>query len=546
MRHLVLLVATCLLAASEPVVPTPQAVPEGAFAVVIVPDLRATLGRIELAAQALSPNALKPGQLAEQIGTMIGDPGLTKLAAGTSLVAIGPGGAAPNAALIVPSSDPGAYVAAAQRLGMQAEAIGDLVAVGRKPADLALGKRVAKDHATLGAAPTARDLRLLIAPQRIVAAYQPVLAGFTTLMTAQLAKEPNGAMMARIVGLEVAGLLAMAEDIAGWQIDLGVEGTVVAFDQVLHAKAESSLAKALVAPPVADSKDIAARMGFDPGYLVVIGRYHPRGVCAWLADLLVRLRQLPAGKDLIDEGHLALLSEWGEAVDGAFAMRMRAVGDQPLRMEGVYGARDGARVLAVNKRLFTALFAAGPIGDLYRGMGIGMTFSENTRTLGSISVAKVAYAFDAAKLPADQTDQMRKMMQDIELAFLPDALVFANAPEDLDRLVAGGGQPLPTAAEHTIGAGRDGYLDLDWLALMKVSFQMNGAKLAGMADAVAKLPPGEPMTAAWTARDGRLLGEWRLPLKPFFDFTKAMQGAIQPMGGEEAPPAAPAGDDQVF
>ena len=548
MRLICLVLATCLLAASEPAVPAPQAVPEGVFAVVIVPDLRATLGRIELAAQALKPDSLPAGQLAEQLGAMVGDPGLAKLAAGASLIAIGPGGVAPNFAVIVPTSDPAAYVATAQRQGMQAEAIGTLVVVGNKAADLALGKLVAKDHAGLGAAAITRDLRLLIAPQRIVAAYKPVLAGFSAMITAQLAKEPNGAMMAKIVGLEIVGLFAVADDISNYQVDIGIEGTVIAAEHVLQAKSDSSLAQALIAPPLPDSTAIAARMGFDPGYLVTIGRYHPVGLSAWINDLLSRLQKEPAGKELIDDDLMAMVREWGDVTDGGFAMRLRAVGDQLMCLDGVSGLTDSTRFMALNRRMFAAMSADGPIADFYRELGIGMSFTENTRALGPIPVAKAAYTFDDAKLPADEAEQMRKLMQDLEMACLPKAVVFANAPADLDRLVAGGGQPLPTAAEHAIGPGRDGYLDFDWLTLMKVSLQMNGAALGGMADALAKLPPGEPMTSAWTARDGRALGELRLPLKPFFDFAKAMQGAFgrqdQPNG--EEPPPPPENAEQMF
>ena len=546
MRIVLLLAATCLLVASEPTVSAVQAAPEGTFAVAIIPDLRASLGRIEQASLALSPDA-PPGQLMTQVGTMLGDPGLERLGAGACLIAVGPGGAAPSLALIIPSEDAAAYAAAAQGRGMKTEAIGSLVVMGRKAGDLALGKAVATEHAALTATSVARDMRVLIAPQRIITAYQPMLAGFTTMMTAQLAKQPNGAVAAKIVGIEVAGMLAALQDVDAMQLDLGLTGTVIVVDQVLQAKAESGLAKAFVAPPSADTRAVATRMGLEPGYLVAIGRYHPQGTSAWLAELLASLREQPAGQDLIDDGMIAMVREWGEAVDGAFAVRMRAVGDHPMRMDGVNGARDGARVLALTKRMFSGLFSDGAMAELYRGMGIGMTFSDQARLVGTIPVAKAAYTLDASKLPADQQASMRTMMQDVEIAALPDSMLYSTVPADLDRLLVGGWQPLPTAAEHVIGGGRDGYLDLDWLGMMKATMRANAAALPAMAAALAKLPPGEPMTAAWTVRDGRLLGELRLPMKPFADFSKAMQESVMGgMDGAAPQPEPQAGDEPIF
>ena len=77
--------------------------------------------------------------------------------------------------------------------------------------------------------------------------------------------------------------------------------------------------------------------------------------------------------------------------------------------------------------------------------------------------------------------------------------------------------------------------------------QTNAKAMPEMAAALAKLPPGEPMTAAWTAREGRLLGEVRLPLKPFVDFSKAMQEAVMGrMGDGDPQPEPPAGEEPIF
>lgn len=550
MRSLLLLLAATLLVASEPSVPIPQAAPADVFAVVVVPDIRATLGRIELAAQALAPGSLPPGQLAEHLGKSLGDPGLANLGAGALLLVVGPGGVAPNAALIVPAADAASYVGAAQRLGTQAEAVGPLVVVGSKPADLALGRRIAADHATLSAGAIGGDLRILLAPRRILTAYKPMLGGFTTLMAAQLAKEPNGAALAKIVGLEVAALVDIADETEACQIDVGLEGTVLRYDTTIQASAQGSLAKAFVAPtaPAASLAHATARMGLDPGYMVMVGRYHAEGACAWAADLLERLRQRPEGKEMIDDGLVAMVRGWGANLDGTMAMRARAVGDQPMRVDGVTGIRDAARQAGLQKDLFERLFGAGSFGDVYRGMGIDSVYTENARAIGGMRVDRLTYRLDAEKLPEEEAAIMRRFLHDTEFAIAPDAILMANAPEDLDRLATPGTAPLPTAAEHAIGAGRDGYLDFHWIGMMKAL--MTAVPDADfMATAIAKVPPGEPMTGAWTAREGRVLWEARLPLQPFFDYGKAMQEAMMEQfqrGAEEPAPAPPENPEQVF
>ena len=557
MRPLLLLaLAATLLVSGEPVVAPTQALPEGVFAVVIVPDVRATFGRIEQAAQVLAPGSLPAGQLASMLGSSIGDPELANLGAGPLLIAVGPGGAAPNVALIVPATDGAAYVAAAQRFRTQAEAVGQLVVVGNKPADVALGKRIAGEHAALAAAPIAGDVRVLLAPKRTITAYRPIIGGFTSMITAQFARQPNGAFMAPLIGLEIAGLLAAAAEVEACQVDIALEGAVIASRTTVQAGSDSGLAKAFVAPttPPAAVTRAAARMGLDPGYVVMVGRYHAEGACAWLTDLLAGLRQQPEGKDLIDDSLLTLLGRYGANLDGACAMRMRAVGDKPMRMDMAMGIRDAAAQAAMQQELIERVLGAGWIRDVYRELGVESTFTAKARTVGDVAVDRLAYRLDPAKVPEVQAEQMQRFMQDSEFAIVPDAILMANAAEDLDRLIAGNGQPLPTTAEHAIGGGRDGYLDLDWMGMIKAIGQAT-PQADFMTAVFAKLTPGEPMTGAWTARDGRLLWESRLPLKPFFDYGRAMQEVMmerfqhhQGPGDDEEPdaPAPPENPEQVF
>ena len=119
------------------------------------------------------------------------------------------------------------------------------------------------------------------------------------------------------------------------------------------------------------------------------------------------------------------------------------------------------------------------------------------------------------------------MMKPMDLAFTKDLYVASNAPADLDAILAAKpGAPLKTAAEGILGAGRDGYMDLDVIAFIRSVAAMAGQPVPEVADA-------EPITAAWTVADGRARWEYKIPLKAFAELA------------ERAPPA-PAQADPGF
>src|SRR5262245_8502037 len=74
---------------------------------VVIPDLRATLGRVEQVASVVAPGTLPPGALAAGLRAQLGDPGLGGLGHGPVVLALFSGAtpaAPPAMAAFVPTS----------------------------------------------------------------------------------------------------------------------------------------------------------------------------------------------------------------------------------------------------------------------------------------------------------------------------------------------------------------------------------------------------------------------------------------------------------
>src|SRR5262245_66342988 len=76
---------------------------------VTIPDLRATLGRVEQVAAVVSPGTLAPGTLVAGLGAQLGDPGLAGLGHGPVVVGVlggAPAARQPSLAPCVPGLGP--------------------------------------------------------------------------------------------------------------------------------------------------------------------------------------------------------------------------------------------------------------------------------------------------------------------------------------------------------------------------------------------------------------------------------------------------------
>jgi len=507
--------------------PQPAALPDAqVFAVVVVPKPTETLRRCEQIAELFAPGMFKPGAFAELIGKRIDDPGLGKLAAGPVVVVVGPGGMAPSVALLIPSAEPDLHATAIRRLGAQVEIADGMLVVGSKAADVALGQRLATSYASLAEMAIDGDMRVLVAPSRILTAYRPVLGGLIQVLSGQMAKQPDGQRLAAIVGLEIQALLMITDDISAVQIDVDLANHVVSTHTLLAAVPDSKLAAALVAPLPATTPAPALRLGNEPGYMQCTARFNGEALYAWMGNILRDLQKKPEGATLISDDLIAMTRDLSSVINGGIAMRMRARDGAPMCIEGAFDCQDGAKLSQFYERMLSAMFGDTAIGQMYAAMGINATLEHDVRKIGGFPVHRIHYVFAADKMPAGQADHMISMMRDCEYTVIPGIALLAQHQASLDRMVQGDAGEMTTHAAKTLDQGHDGYVDIDYLGMMKAVFA-NNPVMQGQpfAAALTAMPTSEPTGLAWSAAAGRVSVDTRVPLKPFADLAAAFRHA---------------------
>ncbi|MBA3698446.1 MAG: hypothetical protein H0W78_06305 [Planctomycetes bacterium] len=519
--------------AADMAVPAPMAMPEEtAYVIAVVPDLLATLGRIEAIAGQFAPGQMPPGSLKGQLGAMLGDPGLANFTGKPVIVVVGPGAPTPSFALLVPATDPQKYLDAGVNFGMLlGKAVDGIAVLTQTPDGEILGEKVAKTYANLIKTLPKGDIRLLVAPDKLMQTYGGMLGMMAQMAAAQ---NPNGAGVAKILGLEVAGLMAIAADISAVQIDLNLDPVAIGEELTISAKPGSELAKALVAPPAAVGQRAAARLSNEPSLMAMSGRVNHEAYAKYAGNLLRMLKAKPEGQALITDEVIAVVEGYGAGLTGDTAMRMRTTEAQPLLWEGLSSTSDSAKAEANFEKLTTLFTGKGAIADLYREMGITMSLDKGVRTSPSgVPVHAMKVTIDETKVTPEQAAQM-KAMSGYELAVTKGWVVMAQDPASLDALIAGTGKGMTTHAEKTLGAGRNLYADIDLIGLVRAAMKMSGT---GMDAMIPATKPGEPMSIASTTADGRTLIEIKWPLAPFVELMKAAQGGGAPQPKPEDNPA---------
>jgi hypothetical protein len=525
--------APAVATAADMPIPVPMAMPEDtAYVVAVVPDLLATLGRIEAIAALFAPGQMPPGSLKGQLGAALGDPGLANFAGKPVIVVVGPGAPTPSFALLVPAKEPQKYLDAGVNFGMLlGKAVDGIAVLTQTPDGEILGEKVAKTYANLIKTVPKGDIRLLVAPDKLMQTYGGMLGMMAQMAAAQ---NPNGPEVGKILGLEVAGLMAIAADISAVQLDLSLDPVAIGEELTISAKPGSELAKVFVAPPAAVGQRAAARLNNDPSLMAMSGRVNLQAYAKYAGSLLRMLKTKPEGQALITDEVIGLVESYGEGLTGDTAMRMRTSEAMPLLWEGISAASDSAKVEANFEKLTAIFTGQNAIANLYREMGVNMSFNKGVRTSPSgVPVHAMKVTIDETKIPPEQAAQM-KAMSGYEVAVTKGWLVMAQDPASLDALIAGTGKGLTTHAEKTLGAGRNLYADIDLIGFVRAVMKMSGT---GMDAMIPATKPGEPMSMATTAGDGRTLVEIKWPLAPFVELMKAAQGGGQPQPKPEENPA---------
>ena len=529
MRHCVLLSATLALTAlvapaAEVAAPAPLPDIE-ALAVVLIPDLRETLNHIEDVAGTVAPGTLAPGQLADQLGQMLQDPGLANLAPGAVVMAVAPDVLLPAVAVLVPTVEGELYAKAAELAGfgaVVAEGHVILFQAGNLKAE-ELGQRLSADYATLAAQAGTADVRLIASPQRVGKAYGMMAQGFYMQTVRQAAAKQGDAGKAQLAMQQIyfQALLSMIGDVPVAQHDLRIAADAVSIDTLIGAS--GGLAKALT-PSTAPSK-AGEHLGAGDSIMAVQGTY-PAGLATYAAEQMAVLQKKPGGKELITPELLDLMRAWPAAFGTDLAMRLNSTAEAPYTMSAVGAVKDQAAA--------TKLFAAAQamqradtgMGAMNKQMGLSSTVAANVRTVGGLSVSRTTMTIaDDASPQAKQMAAMAVVAGTMEYAFGPAWYFAASQPAELDRMITNKPAPAPLAAQTVIGAGRDGYGQMDIVGLMQMSMHMltlagQPAPMAGITDAAT----GAPISLAWTSGSGCAKVEWHIPYAGFQAIGQAMRG----------------------
>jgi hypothetical protein len=531
-HHITSLVIACACLSALPAidVPAPGAMPDAqSFAVLVIPDLRATLTRVEAAAAAFG-QPLPPGMLAQGLGGELGDPGLATLGTGPIYAIAAPGVPLPTWAVIIPAVKPETYAAAFTALGLATESLPGSLVVAQSIDGTDLGKRLAPALAALAPKSPTTDVRLLLASDRLAGAYLP----FLTQMLGQAnraAKTPD-ANATQFLAIFTAIAQPLFNESGTLQFDLALSASGLRIETVQAPRPGGVIAKGLIAPRPATAKPFAGRLGAGDGHFTLVGRINPTLITA-LADFLTPFTTNPKTSNVFTPDLVNLIRESAALCTGEMALR-QGVGGSMAAQEGFYGITDATKAAALADRL-SAVFTKGPLAGFYRDMGITMALQTKVRAgPAGVRIDRLSFTIDDSLLPPGQGEMLAGMLKPSEFAFATDALVMSADPARLDRLLGAGFGPCVLAAEKTLGPGWDGYVDYDLGVQLRNQGKLMPGGAQGPGAMFARMPVGLPLAFSWAVSDGRVRTATYIPMALATAMKQAFAG-----GAEAAPPAKP-------
>lgn len=511
-----------ILPAGEAPAPAPAAAPAAAgptlpgndMGAVVIPNLPGFVTHLEHAVNAVHPGTLAPGQLAQLVGTNLGDATLQNFAGGPAVIVLTPG-LPPTIAVILSAKDPAATVAALQAANKQASAVGSMVVMAENPQGLALGTQTVPLIPNLSQPAIAGDCRLLLAPQVIANTYGPLLPlvmGGLAGMRAPNQTPAQAEAIQKLLKAELAVALAVCRDTALTVTDLRVGDQGIGLTGELRAVGASPLANALVAPtPAARAAlaTMASRVGTGENVIAVTACFPVKPLSTYLQHVVADQPDVAAVADDLPTlmGHVCDVSVGAQAL----AARLDAQGH--LRLSSSSAITDAAAAKTAREALYTALVKLG--GTLTPGSTSTFTPASATLALpggGSLTVDSFA---SEVMVPGGKKGAMMAPMLMTEI---PGASLLAQDTAEILRLAGPPHAPLVTHAEASLGGGADGYLDCDLAGLLtsEVQWMMTMRQQAAGGGALPELtihPSGAAgLAAKWTLHDGVARWEVYLPL----------------------------------
>lgn len=496
---LVALAAT-VRAVDVPAVPT--FADQQAFAVVVIPDLPAALGRIDQA-MAASKLPVPPGIIAMQLGGALGDPTLAGFAGKPILIAVGPGVPIPAWCAIVPVANDAALKGLATMAGASVEAVPGGFAIGSMVGGLELAKRLAPALPALAkAVPAGTDLRLMVAADRLMQTYLPLmLMGLQQAMAMQ-PQEGVTALDQQKRQQAVSVFLRLFANQAGPAcIDIASSAQGWRFDAIA-APAPGVLADG-IKPMAGAAPDLGLRLGAaeQPPVMACSGRFPPTVYLAF-AKLLGEARKDPVIAGMVDEALVNVMSAFASSIDGNLAMRQGVPGN-PFQQLGVLGVTDAAALRQAMAAGF-AFVEKGAFADLLATSGLKMRLERGVRKAGAVEVDRLVQEVIPEAMPPAQADMMKAMLKPSEFAISKDLMVMGAPSAAVDALLAGpAAKPLRLAAAAIPGQW-DLRMDYDLALQMKYQFEMMRAQMPMMPAMFTDMKGGVPVRVAVAFGAGRV------------------------------------------
>jgi len=423
-----------------------QTLPDAAYGLILIPDLFRLSQHSALISAIVHRSAGTRPTLVGLLGGMLGDPGLSNLAPTPIIGVVVPGVPAPCIAFIIPCVKPQAYLDALAQFNMTGQAVGTLVVVSNNPGAIQPGVAIAASYQSLIATPDPSDLRVVISPKRLAAAY----GGFVKNLALMMAASAKG--MGQVLNAEISGFLAVSADIDAVQADLSWSGSALAFDQTLTARPGSALAKALIALPRDGAPSAATRLDSRPAFVAVAGRFNSPALGAYANTLAATLSADPAFTGLIGPDILDGITKLFKAETGTIALQLSATKTFPFTVTEAFGTNDPKALEAIERSLMAQFSASA----LMHASGMTFTFDTGVRSVGTMPVDRFTTVYPAAMNTNGMPTQ-----PPMEMAFTDRYVLISQDAASLDAMILGTNHGMTLQATKEFPAGMDGYGDVD-------------------------------------------------------------------------------------
>lgn len=524
-----------------------QGVPEP-LGYIEIPDLRATLSRMEAMVAFVSPGSLPPGSLAAGLAAKVGDPGLAGLGQGPLVVQfmvpeapLSP----PGIAVFVPVADAAPYEKAMTAMGWTTRREAGLLVGASRPALLSAPSLEADYHRLAREARPA-DARLVLHAAHLMDAYGPLFQLGVDATTAKLkqaptphdgppaATAPAGAI--KLLQLEMRAILLLMNQTEELQVELDLQPDALASDMLVRARPRTALAELASAPPPAGANGAAVLLT-RPGFMTATYQLDGPRLAVFAGSLARELGRDTQAGGLVSPTLLAMIDQMGRAFTGEAAVAMGPGADQPLAAESVMKVTDEEAALDFMEKAAALLKPGAALHELYADLGLSLRASvrRNARRRGRVAVHRFAMAVDArdsagaGKKASEDQKALQAFVRDLEFAFVRGFLVSTQDPAALDavidRAVSGRATSAPELhSARAFGEGRHVYVDYDLFGLMRSVMSTMRTDADG-ADPLAGLPPtdADPILYALSFQDGNVRVESRIPLRPFALMAQALK-----------------------